>query len=60
MEEPLTLAERIDSYNARMPYPQSLFLAGDGRIVGTWIMGNNYRATSVPRPTCTAAIRTGT
>ena len=46
MEEPLTLAERIDSYNARMPYPRSLFLAGDGRIVGTWIMGNNYRATS--------------
>ena len=42
----MTLAERIDSYNARMPYPQSLFLAGDGRIVGTWIMGNNYRATS--------------
>ena len=46
MEEPLTLAERIDSYNARMPYPRSLFLAGDGRIVGTWIMGNDYRATS--------------
>lgn len=42
----MTLAERIDSYNARMPYPRSLFLAGDGRIVGTWIMGNNYRATS--------------
>ena len=46
MEEPLTLAERIDSYSARMPYPRSLFLAGDGRIVGTWIMGNDYRATS--------------
>ena len=46
MEEPLTLAERIDSYNVRMPYPRSLFLAGDGRIVGTWIMGNDYRATS--------------
>ena len=42
----MTLAERIDSYHARMPYPQSLFLAGDGRIVGTWIMGNDYRATS--------------
>ena len=29
-----------------MPFPESLFLGGDGRIVGTWIMGNNYHATS--------------
>ena len=42
----MTLQERIDSYDAEMPYPRSLFLGGDGRIVGTWIMGNNYRATS--------------
>ena len=42
----MTPQERIDSYNARMPFPQSLFLGGDGRIIGTWIMGNNYHATS--------------
>ena len=42
----MTPQERIDSYNIWMPFPKSLFLAGDGRIVGTWLMGNNYRATS--------------
>ena len=29
-----------------MFFPASLFLAGDGRIVGTWFMGNTYQATS--------------
>ena len=42
----MTPEERIESYNARMPYPRSLFLGGDGRIVGTWLMGNNYRTSS--------------
>ncbi|MCY4120418.1 MAG: hypothetical protein OXG72_05795, partial [Acidobacteria bacterium] len=42
----MTPEERIESYNARMPYPRSLFLGGDGRIVGTWLMGNNYRSNS--------------
>ena len=42
----MTLHERIDSYHARLPYPRSLFLGGDGRIVGTWIMGANYRTGS--------------
>lgn len=27
-------------------FPESLFIAGDGRIVGTWIMGNDYRVKS--------------
>lgn len=27
-------------------YPRSLFIGGDGRIVGTWIMGNNYAVKS--------------
>lgn len=42
----MTPQERIRSYNELTPYPESLFVSGDGRIVGTWIMGNNYRATS--------------
>ena len=42
----MTPQERIDHYDGTLPYPRSLFLGGDGRIVGTWIMGNNYRATS--------------
>jgi hypothetical protein len=27
-------------------FPRSLFVAEDGRIVGTWIMGNDYRVRS--------------
>ena len=42
----MTPQERIESYTEKMPFPQSLFLGGDNRIVGTWIMGNNYHATS--------------
>ena len=42
----MTPAARIENYAASLPYPRSLFLGGDGRIVGTWIMGNNYHATS--------------
>ena len=34
---------RIDAYVAETGYPRSLFVGEDGRIVGTWIMGNNYR-----------------
>ena len=39
----MTLQDRIDSYVAATGYPRSLFVSDDGRIVGTWIMGNNYR-----------------
>ena len=42
----MTPSERIDNYHSRMPFPKSLFIGGDGRIIGTWIMGNNYHATS--------------
>ena len=42
----MTLHDRIKSYNELMPYPKSLFVGGDGRINGVWIMGNNYHATS--------------
>lgn len=39
-------SERIDNYVEVTGFPRSLFVAGDGRVVGTWIMGNNYRVTS--------------
>lgn len=38
--------ERIDNYVRETGFPRSLFIAEDGRVVGTWIMGNNYRVKS--------------
>lgn len=38
--------ERIENYTAKTGFPEALFVAGDGRVVGTWIMGNNYRVKS--------------
>src|SRR5687767_7314450 len=35
--------DRIESYTRLTGFPRSLFIAEDGRVVGTWIMGNNYR-----------------
>jgi len=35
--------DRIDSYTRETKFPRSLFASEDGRIVGTWIMGNDYR-----------------
>lgn len=37
---------RIDNYVAKTGFPRSLFASEDGRIVGTWIMGNDYRVKS--------------
>lgn len=34
---------RITSYVQATKFPRSLFVAEDGRVVGTWIMGNDYR-----------------
>ena len=42
----MTPQERINNYVSVTGYPRSLFLSEDGRIVGTWIMGNNYRVQS--------------
>lgn len=39
-------SERIASYERLTGFPRSLFVAEDGRIVGTWIMGNDYRVKS--------------
>ena len=38
--------DRIDSYVEKTGFPRSLFVAEDGRVVGTWIMGNDYRVKS--------------
>lgn len=38
--------DRIDSYTRLTGFPRSLFIAEDGRVVGTWIMGNDYRVKS--------------
>lgn len=37
---------RIESYVEKTRYPRSLFVAEDNRVVGTWIMGNDYRVKS--------------
>jgi hypothetical protein len=42
----MTNQERIDNYCLETGYPRSLFVGGDGRIVGTWIMGQNYTVKS--------------
>lgn len=42
----MTWEERIANYAKVTSYPQSLFVAADGRVVGTWIMGNNYTVKS--------------
>jgi hypothetical protein len=41
-----TWEDRIDHYVAHTRFPRSLFLSEDGRVVGTWIMGNDYRVRS--------------
>jgi hypothetical protein len=42
----MTNQARINGYHAMTGFPESLFLGGDGRIVGVWIMGNDYRVKS--------------
>jgi len=39
-------SDRISNYVAETGFPRSLFIAEDGRVVGTWIMGNDYRVKS--------------
>lgn len=42
----LAWPDRIDSYVRKTGFPGNLFMGEDGRIVGTWIMGNDYRVKS--------------
>ncbi len=38
--------DRIENYVQATGFPKSLFIAEDNRVVGTWIMGNDYRVKS--------------
>jgi len=38
--------ERIENYAKETGFPKCLFVGPDGRAVGTWIMGNDYRVKS--------------
>lgn len=42
----MQLQDRIDNYVKHTGFPRSLFLSEDGRVVGTWIMGNAYGVKS--------------
>lgn len=39
-------SDRITNYVQETNYPRSLFVGEDGRVCGTWIMGQNYRVKS--------------
>lgn len=45
-DKKLSWPERIEHYKELTGFPRSLFVAEDGRVVGTWIMGNDYRVRS--------------
>lgn len=38
--------DRINNYVRETGFPKCLFVGADGRVVGTWIMGNDYRVQS--------------
>jgi hypothetical protein len=38
--------DRINNYARETGFPKCLFVGADGRAVGTWIMGNDYRVKS--------------
>jgi hypothetical protein len=38
--------DRIENYAKVTGFPKCLFIGPDGRVVGTWIMGNDYRVKS--------------
>lgn len=37
---------RITNYNRETGFPDALTIGGDGRVIGMWIMGNDYRVKS--------------
>ncbi len=45
-QKTLTWEERIANYSKATGFPKSIFLAEDGRVYGTFIMGNDYRVKS--------------
>ena len=46
MECKVRWEDRIQSYAEKTGFPKSLFVGPDGRVVGTWIMGIDYRVKS--------------
>ena len=46
MSATMTVEDRIENYLRITKFPRSLFVGGDGRLVGTWIMGNAYGVKS--------------
>jgi hypothetical protein len=38
--------DRIANYVQVTKFPNALFIAEDGRVVGTWLLGNNYQVKS--------------
>jgi hypothetical protein len=42
----MTWEERIENYTMETGYPEALFIGADRRVVGTWIMGQNYTVKS--------------
>jgi hypothetical protein len=39
-------SQRIENYERVTGFPKALFVAGDGRVVGTWVMGKDYQVKS--------------
>lgn len=39
-------ADRIANYERVTGFPKALFESGDGRVIGLWVMGNDYRVKS--------------
>lgn len=46
MKKELTWPERIKNYVEETGFPENIFMGEDNRVVGTWIMGNDYRVKS--------------
>ncbi len=46
MRSVLTWQDRIQNYIRETGFPENIFMGEDGRVVGTWIMGNDYRVKS--------------
>lgn len=44
--QPLSWTDRIINYHKITGFPESIFIGGDGRCSGMWIMGNDYRVKS--------------
>lgn len=42
----LTWTDRVANYAKVTGFPNALFPSGDGRVIGLWVMGNDYRVKS--------------